>query len=153
MKKNAETILVILFSICIMISCKKENAKDDSGAIRDKTWWGEFNYTGKTPEYYSVHFNADKTFTWSQMLGDYAGKWTMNGKQLTMTFVGSSLEIKADISDDNQMVNISDNTNASEINSGQLIVNPNVTIVSTVWKGFYNISPYQLSFLDGLTMK
>ena len=133
MKKYVSTMLVILLLTVTIFSCKKSNGpKDYNASIKDKTWWGEFAYTGQDAEYYSVHFNVDNSLTWTQWSGDYPGQWTLNGKQLTITFTGNSVEINADISDDDKLMNISDNTANSEINSGQLIVNPKISLDNTV---------------------
>ena len=110
-------------------------------------------YTGKTAEYYSVHFNTDNSLTWSQLSGDYTGHWLLDGKELTITFDGNSSEIKAGISDDDQLVNIKDNTTASEINSGELISNPNITLDNTLWTGtidYPSTKALQLTFKPGL---
>ena len=94
-----------------------------------------FTYTGKDAEYYSIQFNADNTLVWSQFSGDYTGKWVVNGKELTMTFDVSKAEIKAGIRDDDKLLNITDNTGNFEMNTGQLIANPNIPLDNTEWKG------------------
>ena len=137
-----------------MISCKKENAKDDSGFIKDKTWWGDFAYFGRTREQYSVHFNGDNTLTWSERSGDYPGKWTMNGRHLAISVNGNSVKAEADISNDGKLESITNKTDNSEISSGPWIANPKIAVENTVWKGSYGpSSDYQLSFLDGSKMK
>jgi len=156
-------ISIMLFAVVItgtIFSCKKSNTpgpKDYSLSVKDKTWWGALVYTGKSTEYYSVHFNADNSLTWSQMSGDYNGQWVLTGKQLTITFSGNSVEIKADISDDDKLMNITDNTANSEITNGQLIANPNISLDNTVWKGsiVYSLSStdYQITFLPGTKLQ
>lgn len=154
MKKYFKIILVTFLLTGILFSCKKSSTpKDYTASIKDKTWGGELTYSGKTTEYYSVHFNADNTLTWSQFAGDYAGHWILSGKQLTITFNGNNTELKADISDDDNLVNITDNTTASEINSGELITNSIMSLDNTVWKGAMNYpvtKALQLSFTPGL---
>jgi hypothetical protein len=158
MKKKLNLILVTLLLTGILISCKKSCdttplPKDYTASIKDKSWWGEFTYAGETAEYYSVHFNADNTLTWSQFSGDYTGHWILTGKQLTITFDGNSEEIKANVSDDDKLVNITDNTTASEINNGQLSVNSTIPLDNTVWNGtirFTSIKALQLNFKPGL---
>ena len=135
MKKYLSIMLVIVLYTSLSLSCKKSNAKDYTASIRDKTWWGVFTYTGKDPEYYSVRFNADNTFLWSQFSGDYSGQWVVNGKDLTMTFDISKAAIKATISDDDKLLNITDNTGNAVINTCELITNPNMPLDNTVWKG------------------
>jgi hypothetical protein len=136
MKKYKNIMLVTLLLTVIIVSCKKSSTpKDYSASIKDKTWWGVITYTGKEAEYYSVHFNANNTLLWSQFSGDYTGKWVINDKELTMTFDVSNAEIKADISDDDKLLNIIDNTGAFEMNTGQLIINPNIPLDNTEWKG------------------
>ncbi len=136
-------------------SCKKSNdiiPKDYSTSIKNKTWWGELAYTGKTPEYYSVHFNTDNTLTWSQFAGDFSGHWMLDKKQLTITFDANSIQIHADISEDNNLVNISDNTAASEIKSGEITTTSSVTLDNSSWIG-YTQAPtkiLELNFKPGL---
>lgn len=155
MKKYLSIMLVTLLLTVILCSCKKSispSPKDYAASIKDKTWSGAFTYTGEKTEYYSVHFNADNTLLWSQLSGDYAGKWAVNDKALTMTFDGNTAQIKADISEDDKLMNIVvSNTGAYIINSGGLIANPNIALDNTVWQGLYNGSPnsLQLSFMPG----
>jgi hypothetical protein len=70
-----------------------------------------------------------------------------------MTFISNGVEITADISDDNKLMNIQDNTGSYEINSGALIANPNLPLDNTIWKGSYfnggAQQPVQLSFSPG----
>jgi hypothetical protein len=154
MKKYKNIMLVTLLLIGIIVSCKKSSTpKDYAASIKDKTWSGELAYTGKTTEYYSVHFNADNTLSWSQFSGDYTGHWILTGKQLTISFTGNSVEIKANISDDDNLVNITDNTTASEIKSGELIANSTISVDNTEWKGAINYpatKALQFSFKPGL---
>jgi len=156
MKKYVRIIGIILLPMVIVISCKKSNSPDRvdyTASIKDKTWWGMLAYTGKTPEYYSVHFNTNNSLTWGQLSGDYPGHWLLNGKELTITFDGNSNEIKTNLSDDNQMVNIKDNTAASEINSGELIANSNIPLDNTAWTGtidYPSTKALQLDFKPGL---
>ncbi len=155
MKKYLNIIPIIAIITGILFSCKKSNddaPKDYSASIKDKTWWGELAYTGKTPEYYSVHFNTDNTLTWSQFQGDYTGHWALNNKQVTITFDGNTTQIKADISDDDNLVNITDNTGASEIKSGEITVNSTTTLDNTVWNGNTQVptKALQLNFKTGL---
>jgi hypothetical protein len=157
MKKHLEIITALLFFAGILFSCKKVNTpKDYTASIKDKTWWGVMTYTSQVFQYYSVHFNADNTLKWSQLSGDYDGQWIINGKQLTITFSVSGVEIKADISDDDKLMNIADNTTSYIINSGELIANPNLPLDNTVWKGSISdnsggtSSALQMSFMPGL---
>src|SRR6266542_4422176 len=114
MKKYISTILLTL--TMVMDSCiKSDTPKDYAVSIKDKTWWGTITYTGKTTEYYSVHFDADSSLLWSQLSGDYAGKWRIANRQLTMTFTGINDVIKADITDDDKLENISDNASYYEV--------------------------------------
>jgi len=153
MKKYLSVVVFIVMVTGIIFGCKKSNSpKDYAAAVKDKTWWGTLTYPGKSAEYYSVHFNGDNSLTWSQIAGDYAGQWVLNGKQLTITFTGISVEIKADISDDDKLMNITDNTANSEINSGQLIVNPNISLDNTKWVGVFSTMSYQVSFLTGMKL-
>ena len=153
MKKHLYAVLVALLSMGIAFSCKKSStpvAKNYTASVKDKTWWGMLAYTGKPREYYSVHFNTDNSLTWSQLSGDTPGQWVLDDKSLTITFTGNSVQIKAGISDDDKLVNITDNTGSSEINSGQLVEKPNQPLDNTVWKGSYfnggSQQPLQLAF-------
>jgi hypothetical protein len=149
MKIYAGALLLVL--TIVLSGCNKNSTpKDYAASIKDKTWWGTLTNTGQPKEYYSVHFNADSTLEWSQLAGDYPGKWSVNGKQLTMTFPTLNVEIKADISDDNKLVNFTDNNIYSSVNSGELVTNPTISFNSTVWKGTVTINGnetlLQLSF-------
>ena len=152
MKKYSKIALLIFLSAGIVPGCKKSSSapKDYTQSIKDKTWWGTFNYTGSPEEYYSVQFNADNSLTWSQWAGNYPGHWVLDEKTLTMTFTGSSLQIKADISGDS-LINITDNTSASDIKSGHLNTNTNQSLDNTVWTGSFisSNSPFQLKFMPG----
>jgi hypothetical protein len=148
MKKHSLIILFLILTV-FLYSCKKDNTpKDYSVFIKEKTWSGMFTYTGKKPEYYSIHFHANNNLTWSELLGDYPGQWLINGKQLVMTFPGISAEIKADISDDNKLLNFVDNTGNFEVQTGELVVNPNLPLENTVWTGtIRNAVPFQIRLL------
>jgi hypothetical protein len=151
--KNYINIVSLVLLTTILFGCKKNSApKDYTASIKNKTWWGVLTYTGKTAEYYSVHFNADNTLLWSQLSGDYAGTWVINNKSVTLKFSSSSAEIKADITDDEKFMAISDNTASYEINNGQFIPSPNIALENTVWKGqvVSGVSgSLQLSFMPG----
>jgi hypothetical protein len=152
MKKYLSIILVTILLVSFVTGCKKSNSaapKDYTPSIKDKTWWGMFTYTGKDAEYYSVHFNADNSLLWSEFSGDFTGQWVINGKELTMTFDKSKAAIKAGISDDDKLLNITDNTGNFEINTGQLIANPNTPLDNTLWEG----KPVLASGLYGYQMK
>jgi len=153
MKKYISIIPITLIILSILISCKKsETPKDYTASIKDKTWWGQFTYNGETAEYYSVHFNADNTLIWSQLAGDYPGLWIINDKQLKMIFPALGSEIKGDISDNDTLMNISDNNASVTINSGKLIANPNILLDNTVWKGYAKITTskvMELTFIPG----
>ena len=158
MKKYINPILVTLLLAGTACSCKKSNSaapKDYTASIKDKTWWGTLTYTGKTTEYYSVVFKADNSLLWSQMSGDTPGQWVLDGKALTITFTGSSVQIKANIADDDKLTGIGDNTANSEINSGQLIATPNVYLDNTTWKGSITATsqPFQMSFTSPLKVE
>jgi len=156
MKTYVRTFSIILLVMATVTSCKKSNTpdrKDYTASIKDKTWWGMLANTGKTPEYYSVHFNTDNSLTWSQLSGDNTGHWLLDGKDLTITFDGNSVEIKGSISDDDQLVNIKDNAPAYEINSGELIANSTIPLDNTIWTGtidYPSTKALQLGFKPGL---
>jgi hypothetical protein len=159
MKKYLTILLATILSTVILFSCKKSNSaapKDYAASVKNKTWWGSFNYTRDTTQYYSVHFNTDNTFLWSQLSGDYIGKWSVNDKALTMSFDASTAIIKATITDDDKLAGITDNTSLYEIKSGQLIENPSIPLDNTVWTGWVypvistgTLTPIKLSFLPG----
>ena len=111
MKKYITAILITAFLVAIVTGCSKSSSpspKDYGTLIKDKTWSGAITYTGKTTEYYSVHFNIDNTLTWAQLSGEYTGHWTLDGKKITMTFDDNSVTITADISYDKEWLNIAD---------------------------------------------
>jgi uncharacterized lipoprotein YehR (DUF1307 family) len=155
---KAYSIIVLSVFLSIALSgCIKDNAdtpKDYVAAISDKTWSGAITYSGDSTQYYTVHFNADKTLLWTQFSGDYLGNWALVDKQLSMTFAGNNVIVKADISDDDKLANIVvENTNAYMINSGARLVNPTMALENTDWNGsaflVVSRSPYQMSFLPG----
>jgi hypothetical protein len=154
MKKYLRVILAVIFYTSLLLSCKKDSTpKDYTASVKDKTWWGMLTYTGQTAEYYSVHFNADNTLVWSELSGDFTGHWAITNKQITITFA-STTQVKADISDDDKLINITDNTGYYEINSGQIIANPNITLDNTVWKGTASLTtPTTLRFKSGLKVE
>lgn len=158
MKKYISIIIVTAALLGGITGCKKNNDASSTGygsSIKDKTWSGTLTYTGKTPEYYSVHFNADNTLVWVQLSGGYTGHWAISGKTITITFDANTAKIVADVSGDNELLNIADNTGAYEINSGVLVATPNISLDNTVWKGaeINTISnatkPLQLTFKPG----
>ena len=155
MKKYLHIIPAIIIITGILSGCKKSNddiPKDYSASVTDKTWSGVFTYTGKTSEYYSVHFNADKSLIWSELAGDFAGTWLVNNKQLTITFSSGS-KINADITDDNRLINIIASNKSYMVNSGKLVANPNLPLDNTIWKGTVTSGtsyPLELDFLPGL---
>jgi hypothetical protein len=154
MKKHISIILATLMIMGVMASCIKDpnpNRIYYYPFIKYKTWWGMLTYTGKTPEYYSVHFNADNSLVWSQLSGDYPGQWSLNDKQLTMTFPGIGSTIKAEISVDGnnaRLLNFTDNNTSFTINSGELVPNPTIPLGYTVWSMTLGGSPgYEMIFM------
>ncbi len=157
MKTRLCIILLVLLSTAISFSCKKDSTaagKDYAASVKDKTWWGMLAYTGKPQEPYSVHFNTGNSLNWSQLPGDNPGHWALDGKALTITFDGNNLEIKADISENDELVNIKDNSTASDIISGGLIANSsNSSLDNTTWSGtidYPSTKALQLSFKPGM---
>ena len=157
MKKYINIIPVTLIVMSILFSCKKsESPKVYVESIKDKTWWGTLTYTGQKTEYYSVHFNADKSLVWSQLSGDYPGLWEINDKHLKMTFPLLKSEIDGDISKNDTLMNISDNNASVSINSGKLIANSNIVLDNTVWLGSANMTTpkvLELTFIPGSQIK
>jgi len=161
MKKQCRLFAVLLSSVFLVAGCKKTTTpdgntpKDYLASIADKTWWGTFNYTGQAEEYYSMHFNADNTFDWDQFLGSFKGFWALDSNKLTLTYEGNDTKIIAEISDDNKLIHISDNTDNSEITSGQLVSSPHIPLDNTVWKGMqiFTYVDNQDSFNDSMIVK
>ena len=87
MKHSFRIFLAVLWSTGILVSCNKENNKDYSAYIKDKTWWGRVTYFSQKAEYYSVHFRSDGTLLWSQLDGDSEGSWMVKGKQIIMKLI------------------------------------------------------------------
>ena len=156
MKKYFNIIVVTLLLAATACGCKKSDSaqpKNYAVSIKDKTWSGIFTYTGKTSEYYSIHFNADNSFIWTELSGDYSGQWVVNGKQLVLKFGGSGATVKGDITDDDRLLTITASSSAYIVNSGKLVVNPNPLLDNTVWKGILTSGAshfLQLSFMTGL---
>ena len=154
MKKYISIISVTLMVMSITFGCKKDNEPKDYGAfIKDKSWWGTFSNAGENNQYYSVHFNADNSLLWSQLSGDYAGKWTLEGNKLTLNFTALAVKITAEISDDNMLLNISTNS-PNKVYTGKLNENTNNLLDNTVWKEAINKpSAIQLSFFSSLKVE
>jgi len=153
MSKNKVTFCVMILLAAMVAGCAKSSSNPYDGSIKDKTWWGKIAYTGKIAENYSVHFNADNSLLWTQLSNNYEGHWTLDGKHLTISFTINTAKIEADITSDDKLENITDNTSFYNINSGQLIQNPKLSLENTVWKGSWVSSPYQINFLDGSKIK
>jgi len=134
MKHNKRIFLAVLLFLGILVSCKKESQSKNS-PVAEKTWWGKLTYTGKSQEYYCVHFNADSSLVWSQLSGDLQGLWKLDGKHLTISLTGTSSKIQADISNDSKLENITDDASSFDINSGQIISTSITSLENTVWKG------------------
>jgi hypothetical protein len=156
MKKYINIMLATLLIMGGMISCIKDPNPariDYVGSIKDKTWWGMLTYTGKTPEYYSVHFKSDKSLVWSQLSGDYPGQWSVNDKQITMTFPGIGSTVKAEISIDGmdgRLMNFTDDNGSFTINTGHVVQNPTIPLGYTVWSLIIGGTPgYEMTFMPG----
>ena len=139
MKKYTRIITFAILLLTLIAACKKSNSdapKDYTASIKDKTWWGEFYYTGKSAEYYSIHFNSDGTLTWSEYSGDYAGTWQINSSLLTIVFDASGNQFQAKISDYNNMEQIVNPTgNGYTIIKGQMVTGGAKLLENTTWKG------------------
>ena len=106
MKKNEGIVCAMLLLISMIAGCSKSGMKDYAQSIKDKTWWGQLTYTGKTAESYCVHFNTDNSLVWTQLSGDYDGQWVLDGKHLTISINGNGAKIQGDISNDDKLENI-----------------------------------------------
>jgi hypothetical protein len=149
MKKYIGNTPVTILLIALLWSCSKSNGPTDYASfIKDKTWWGTLTHTGQEMEYYSIHFNSDSSMIWDEALVSLPGHWHVDGKKLTISFQPSSLEITADISDDKKLINIEDNSGNYEINSGQIIENPNIALENSVWKGTVMLGTQQPAEMD-----
>src|SRR5450631_3524047 len=117
MNKQFSFHIAILLVIFLSGGCKKSTSQDNhatpnkdySDSLINKTWWGTFAYKNQGDQYYSMHFNADKTLDWDQLLGFFKGFWTLDSNRLIITFEGNDTKITAIIGDDNKLRNISDN--------------------------------------------
>lgn len=149
-------LIALLLVTGTFSSCKKEAAapKDYSLSIKDKTWWGMLTNAGETAQAYSVRFNAENTLVWSQLSGDYPGRWSVEKNKLTLTFTSPNVTVTADITDDNNLANITTNT-ANKVNSGELVADPNISLDNTVWTGSVNnpLQTMQLNFLPNLKVQ
>jgi hypothetical protein len=141
MKKYFRIAMIILGVVLFLTGCKKDNNSSNNSAasINDKNWWGMFTYAGDSSEYYSAHFNTDKSITWNQSLGEYKGTWSLSGNHLTMDFGPGSIVVTADLTGDNKMTNIKTN-NTSVVNNGQLMTSTSEqSLDGSTWKGtFYD---------------
>jgi hypothetical protein len=141
MKKKYGTLVATLLSIFLLAGCKKSSSPDNNtsrdyaSSVINKTWWGTLADKDQSDEYYSVHFNTDNTLVWEQLSGTYNGFWALEGRQLTITFEVNDVKITADIGDDNKLSHFSDNTDFSEIKTGQLINIPDIPLENTIWEG------------------
>jgi hypothetical protein len=160
-KYTAIIILVSLFSISVITSCKKDS-KDYSASVKDKTWWGTMSYAGSKMAYYTIHFNASGSLVWSEQLGDYQGNWVLDGKHLTISLTSIVREIKADLSKDDKLVNIvMVSGNNYTVVSGDLIPNPLLSSLdNTVWNGSYSTgtgigmtTTMQITFMPGNSLQ
>ena len=160
MKKYVNILLVALLCTGIIGGCKKDSpAKDYAASIKDKTWWGQFFYTGKPVEYYAIHFSGDSSLTWSEFSTDYPGKWVLDGNKLMISLDGAASTFKATVSDENKLADII-NTQANGYNmiSSEALANPaNTPLDNTIWKGTAVsgslIIALQLSFKPGLNVE
>lgn len=141
MNKRLSVLLVTTLLIAIFIACTKDDntsknlpIKDYTAFIKNKTWWGTVTNDGETAQYYTVYFNPDGSLVWSQLSGDYAGKWAVDKNKLTINFSSTTAIVTAEISDDNKLINIITST-PNKVNSGELVVNPNISLENTVWNG------------------
>ncbi|MDN5284530.1 MAG: hypothetical protein JWR38_804 [Mucilaginibacter sp.] len=156
-------ILLTIGLATVFAGCKKSKdvgpqpEKDYGAVIKDKTWTGEFTYAGQPKGYYSVQFNADNTSVWSEAGGNYTGgTWALNGKQLSIIQT-AFIQSKGDISDDNQLINISNTSASLTLNSGQLNTNANMVLDNTLWKGTIAdatnvLTPISFAFASGLKL-
>jgi hypothetical protein len=133
MKKHTSMLLIVVLNAGVFISCKKDNKTKDK-SVAGKTWFGQVTYTYQSPEYYCIHFNDDHSLIWSQFSGDSTGRWLQEGRSLKINFTGNSNEIRAEISDNDTLMNVSDNSTNFQINSGKLVADPNMSIDNTLWK-------------------
>jgi hypothetical protein len=156
MKRNVYfmTVLIILFGL--ISSCQKTSvvnaitppALTIADSIKNKNWWGTFSYTGARHEYYSVEFNADGSLLWEQYSGDTKGHWTLTDKKISISFEGNDEVITADISG-NYLINFSDNTDKSEILTGNKLNNPHISVAGSIWTTPYNtILDFSIIFLS-----
>jgi hypothetical protein len=158
--KKYYSVFIVLFAATVMLSCKKNDPakeKDYAASIKDKTWWGRLTNAGETSQYYCVHFNIDKTLTWSQLSGDYTGSWSLSGNKITLNFPSPAVIVTADITDDNKLANITSST-VNKINSGEQVVTSNLILDNTVWKGTEttvsgNSVSLQMNFMPGNQIK
>jgi hypothetical protein len=150
--------LLTLMLVLVFASCKKEKEPDASlgntANISGKTFWGTFTNAGETSQYYSVHFNEDKTLLWNQFSGDYPGTWAVSNNKLTMTFTSPAVIVNADILDGIKLLNITTNT-ANKVNSGELTDTPDMSVENTKWAGVIAaaVGPFETTFLSGLGLK
>lgn len=137
MKKYLNLFPVLLLINFFLPGCKKDTntIKDYGALVKGKIWTGEFTYTGQPTGYYSAQFNADSTISWADLAGSLSGgKWSLHGKQLTLNLT-ASIQCKGDLSDDNQLINITNSNAVLSLNSGQLNPYGGMVLDGHKWKG------------------
>ena len=153
MRNNIRVILFTIVSTIMLFGCNEDDpTKDYAASIRNKTWWGTLTNTGEAAQYYSVHFDTDGGLVWSQLSGDYGGKWVVEKNKVTLTFSAINVIVTGEISENDTLMNITTNT-LNKVNSGKLGPNPMTVWENTLWKGMLWASnepgfSYKIKFLQ-----
>src|SRR5690242_6405451 len=148
---------LLIFLAWVMLQpalfCKK---KDDppvnwKSELPGSSWQGQFNYNSGSfvnNQPFSLSFFST-TFTWSEVLGDYTGVWTIDeNNKITLKFDSGS-EVSADIGK-NSFSNIKNVTlNSWKISDVTLSsrIDPN-PLINKIWTGTDNAKPMKFQFVS-----
>lgn len=114
-----QTFIALAFTLVTAISftsCKKDNATtDNSAAIKNTLWVGDFNYTGSAVQPVSIQFNEGGNLGWYALSGDGSGSWTLNNNTITVTIAGGGFT--ASISGGNQLSNFKSTGNLNMVDA------------------------------------
>jgi hypothetical protein len=143
-------ILFLIAVIAISISgCKKNNNKTNNSEtvkvlFSNTTWVGQLKYTSRpVAEPFRVRFNADGTFTWYELDGEYAGKYSVDPdtKMVSVNF-NSGSKFTGTVTDNKELKSLTyGGSYVWAINNFEISREALPTLSNTNWKGSSNISP------------
>lgn len=141
--------IIIVFALFLAANgCKKEDAArqiDIKTLFSDTAWTGEFKYASRlVPDPFCIRFRTPNMFTWYEIDGTYAGTFTVNetDKSVTLTFSSGST-FTGVLSENKKLINFKYGGNYNwsilnvELNDDPVIE----TLDGSVWKGESRLSP------------